>query len=778
MKQATIQPQIKYVLHPDIFIVPYADLSEDQRTQTGISPTDAIITKKGGRNPSKAVTAEMLKFIEQFKTPVTYVEAISNLANETKQDAEQLLENALSFTQQFLSIQFIVSEDEADVETLKPHYEAGDFINDYEIVKNIQAFEDTEVYLVKNKEDNTNYALKIVRSNQDKKTLKALTRETDILKSIKGTHHVNFVKEGYHKEQYFFTTEWCPYKNLKDISKTLNCDHDSDKPKILELCIQVLKAFEALHNQKCFHGDIHYKNILFNVETMSAKIIDFGRSYKEDACEKMPGRGGVAYFFEPEHAAEMVHRKNSPLSIEGEQFSITAVLYFIITGNHYADFSVEKEKMLEQISNPKSRSFEDINKKPWPELERIFAKALQKNPAHRYPSLTDMILDLESIIQPAIDEDDLPPYYKSLMNLLKHPDDTVFKARHKGPKSSIVFGAGGVAYSLLKMSFVEDCSEKLFLADIWMNKALNFLDQHDGLYSEELELTQKVVPESSFYYGRSGVYAVQAILAHSMGDEATYNSAIQQYTNIVESLNGNEQLELNMGLAGILLGCCLIIEHTQYYDTDLIVAGKSLYETLIDRINDTDISEMTYLGIAHGWGGVYLSMIRWANLNKEKVHNSVTKGLSTLVAQSEMADGFSVLPMKLSRKPKFIPWWCNGATGLIHLWLAAYEHFQEDAYLKAAAQAGNFVWKSSENINMQDLCCGQAGWAYGFLSLYQKTQDAAWLEKAEHCCDILKKNVVSSPFLFGTYKGSVGILALLEDIKNPNQASMPLFSVI
>ncbi len=779
MKQKVIQPKTQYVLHPDVIIIPYTDLSEEQRTKTDINENEKIVTKKGGRKPSKVLNPEMVELVELFNRPLSYVEAISQFADKTEQKSDDILEGALPFIQKLLSIQFIISKEDLDQTHTGAIFKKDDLINEYSVEQCIQSFEDTEVYKAYCTKTSQLYALKIVKFAENKKAQKSLTREAELVKKLNGSSHALFVAEGVFENKYYFTTEWCAFDNIKLATKNLDYSEPEDCKKLLQISANVLGAFYHLHEQGCLHGDIYYKNILVNAESMNVKIIDFGRSYLEGVSKKQPVRAGVAHFFEPEHADAMLNKTSHPLTPAGEQFALAAVLYLIFTKKSYDDFSLEKEKMLRQISEAKPKLFDSLNKAPWPALEDILHKALSIDPSERYGDLAMMqnaikSLDIKENSISNTKNDTLPDHYQNLLAIIQSPEEEIFESIHKAPKSSIVFGAAGVAYSLLKMAYAENCSKKMFIADIWANKAITYLEEDSGIYCNDLDLTPKVVPSASFYYGKSGVYIVQAMTAYSMGDEETYNSAINSYADIVDGASEHDQIELNKGIAGLLLGCCLLTEHTHDYNDKIISCGNRLYTMLADAIQSE--SKMKYYGIAHGWGGVYLSMMRWDAANRRQSHKVVPAGLSALLEKVDITEGCSVLPMKKSKKLEYVPWWCNGASGCVHLWLEAYEHLKDEQYLTAAIQAGEFVWQSSHNVANQDICCGQAGWGYSFLALYQATEDNKWLDRANVCANNLRQNVINSPFLFGTYKGSLGILLFLMDMQKPLNASMPLFT--
>ena len=61
-------------------------------------------------------------------------------------------------------------------------------------------------------------------------------------------------------------------------------------------------------------------------------------------------RGGVGFFLDPEYAAAAAVRSTPPsATFAGDQYSIAALLYHLLSGRHHPDFSLEKESLLGQI---------------------------------------------------------------------------------------------------------------------------------------------------------------------------------------------------------------------------------------------------------------------------------------------------------------------------------------------------------------------------------------------------------------------------------------------
>src|SRR6185369_14324894 len=113
----------------------------------------------------------------------------------------------------------------------------------------------------------------------------------------------------------------------------------------------------------------------------------------------------------------------------------------------------------------------------------------------------------------------------------------------------------------------------------------------------------------------------------------------------------------------------------------------------------------------------------------------------------------------------YMPGWCNGSAGFVHLWLTANEVFAEDRFADLAEAAGWDAWDGAEDEGF-DLCCGRAGRAYALLALHRATADDAWLRRARSLSDdalgLIADVADPSPAL---YKGALGAVLLHEEIQ-------------
>ena len=167
----------------------------------------------------------------------------------------------------------------------------------------------------------------------------------------------------------------------------------------VDWAIQILRGLEAAHAHDVVHRDLKPANIRI-LPSGELKLIDFGLASSHARAIDSRGRtrsdsrgyirGSVGYT-SPEQLAP-----GGRADARSDLFSVGVILYEMVTGRRPFPGSTFEEVMyaVARDDTPPLRRFADGIP---PELERITAKLLHRDPGHRYQSAHEALTDLEAL---------------------------------------------------------------------------------------------------------------------------------------------------------------------------------------------------------------------------------------------------------------------------------------------------------------------------------------------------------------------------------------------
>jgi serine/threonine protein kinase/TolB-like protein/Tfp pilus assembly protein PilF len=166
----------------------------------------------------------------------------------------------------------------------------------------------------------------------------------------------------------------------------------------IEITLQVTSALAAAHARGLVHRDIKPENVMLRPDGY-VKVLDFGLA-KLTPAEPAPVDGaastgltqrgqtaGTPAYMSPEQA------RAQPVDARADVFSVGAVLYELVT-RRMAFAGESPAVIFAGILGGTPPAPTGLNPDVSPELERLIAKALEKDRALRYQSVADMRADL------------------------------------------------------------------------------------------------------------------------------------------------------------------------------------------------------------------------------------------------------------------------------------------------------------------------------------------------------------------------------------------------
>ncbi len=793
-----------FVLPQDAELRPVIEFSEMLRRNAGAQDGDFALSRKNSRSHSKIVDASVAKLIRQFEKPSTIAAAVARFSRDQpngpeRLPAERILEDALPLLRSLINQGLLVEAGSAQAFPTTESLATGDKIDEWVVARCIQSLEDTELYLVS--KDGQWGALKIARPG-DARAQRMLEREAELLhgNAVKSLPHL--LAASIWLDRPYLVTEWFSGVNAESASAEIRREPDPDSRRQLHaLGAAILDAYTDLHKHGLLHGDIHPHNLLVDRHGL-VKILDFGLAARLEESSSMR-RGGIGFYFEPEFArATLKDLPPPPASFAGEQYSLAAMLYLLLTGSHTQDFKLERIEMLGQIANGAMVPFAQRGIEAWPAVEQVLAKALSRDSADRYSSTREFAQAWRTAEFQTLTQTSHPEPNSKLREIRR---EVLRKSAISGEwmregfktlaTAPINNGSAGLAYALFRIACATDDGELLATADAWSIRAIAAIESPEAFDIKPPNPSALKVGLASLHHHRPGVHATQALIAAARGDALIQRRAIDQFVAWgKQALQEPEPtIDLTLGFAGSLLGAALLLDslaessgpqEKSESKAELLAFGSDLSTQLWTILDSyAPIGELPGLGdtgVAHGWAGILYASLVWNAAAATPMTESLHRRLDQLAARAEpIARG---LHWPWGTRSSF-PSWCNGSAGQVFLWTEAHKATGDNRYLALAEGAAWNTWEAPSRF--ASLCCGISGQAYALLNFYRHTGEEVWLRRAGKMAGWAAE-LASAP---GTqtgdappetrpgslYNSLAGLAVLDADLDRPLDARMPFF---
>jgi serine/threonine protein kinase len=222
-------------------------------------------------------------------------------------------------------------------------------------------------------------------------------REAQMASSLNHPHILTVYDAGEFEERQYLVTEFVDGGTLKSwIQKQPRSWED-----IAELLTGVADGLATAHQAGILHRDIKPDNILVTTSGY-AKLADFGLAKLEEPdsvatrtlTEAQTRKGviiGTIAYMSPEQAS------GQALDARSDMFSFGTVLYEMLSGQRPFRAATSLE-LLQQVIHGKPAPLNAAIPEP---LRALVMKALEKNPADRFPSMREMVSALRAAQRPS-----------------------------------------------------------------------------------------------------------------------------------------------------------------------------------------------------------------------------------------------------------------------------------------------------------------------------------------------------------------------------------------
>ena len=245
-----------------------------------------------------------------------------------------------------------------------------------------------EVYCAQDLQLGRKVALKILyrRFAEDGEFVERFRREASSAAGLQHQHVVAVYDRGEYDGTYYIAMEYLEGRSLKTIVQQ---EAPLDPDRAIDLTIQVLRAARFAHRRGIIHRDLKPHNVIVDADGR-AKVTDFGIA--RAGASDMTQTGsimGTAQYLSPEQA------QGHSVSAASDIYSIGIMLYELLTGRVPFDGESAVTIALKQV-NERPAPPSAHNPAVTPELEEVVMRALEKDPARRFPDAESFISALQA----------------------------------------------------------------------------------------------------------------------------------------------------------------------------------------------------------------------------------------------------------------------------------------------------------------------------------------------------------------------------------------------
>lgn len=268
---------------------------------------------------------------------------------------------------------------------------------DYELIEEIARGGMGAVFKARQKSLDRLVALKVILAGAfaSKEHVDRFSVEARAAAKLRHSGIVAVYEFGQVGRQHYFSMEYVEGANLSTICN----GKPIDGVRAAGYLKAVAEAVHYAHEQGVLHRDIKPANILID-RADRVQITDFGLAKHSEAQMELTATGqiiGTPHYMAPEQA----RGDWSSVDRRSDVYSLGAVLYTMLSGRppHTGESTIAT---LLKVIQEEPRPLGEVNPEGDLELQRICAKCLAKNPAHRYATALELAKDLEQFLSRGI----------------------------------------------------------------------------------------------------------------------------------------------------------------------------------------------------------------------------------------------------------------------------------------------------------------------------------------------------------------------------------------
>ncbi len=235
-------------------------------------------------------------------------------------------------------------------------------------------------------------ALKVAKPEQlaSPRRVERFLREAQAAARLIHPNIVAFFETGQDGPHHYIASAFVPGKPLDAILKALPEGQRLPLSQAVQIIRDLAEALAYAHQQGVIHRDVKPANVLLRDDGVPL-LTDFGLAARADETEKLTQAGaflGTAEYMAPEQWRGQAEAKS-------DQYSLGVLLFELLTGRPpFSGSSTDHYLLLHtQVAAPSPRKRRpDLPR----DLETVCLKCLEKEPAKRYGSCSELAEDLRA----------------------------------------------------------------------------------------------------------------------------------------------------------------------------------------------------------------------------------------------------------------------------------------------------------------------------------------------------------------------------------------------
>lgn len=236
-------------------------------------------------------------------------------------------------------------------------------------------------------------AMKVLRERMrnDPTAVKRFLREAGYGSRVEHHAVVQTYDYGEVDGLHYLALEWAAGEPL---STFLHRSGRLAPPLVARIVTQLAGGLTAAHAQGIIHRDLKPENIVYDPESRSVKLLDFGiaRDAQLDAAERLTRTGffvGTLHYVAPEAlSGELVDEA-------ADIYSVATITYYLLTGQHPYTGRSPRELFQQLLTQPPTGLNQAVRGLSFPkELEQAVMRGLSRDPAGRQRSVQQLAAEL------------------------------------------------------------------------------------------------------------------------------------------------------------------------------------------------------------------------------------------------------------------------------------------------------------------------------------------------------------------------------------------------